>query len=431
MASSILQSSATSGSTFSVISTPAPPQGSFDSPAAGVTGGYTGDSIEPKIMIAFLIGLSLYNAVELIILILFTFNKYSGLYFWSLTVSSAGIIPYSLGFLIKFFQILDPNQSVGYIAVVMLSLGWYSMVTGQSVVLWSRLHLLTSSQRVIRWSLYMICTDVVILQFPTSVLTFGSNANTLSERTLHHFVRGYNIMEKIQMVGFFVQELILSLIYIKETLRIIKLSKSAQGDIMSIADETELKHPFARKVMYQLLAINSVIIAMDVALLAVEFANLYLIETTLKGVVYSIKLKLEFAVLGKLVQIVRSKADSSGQASDERQATSTGLELEKLSTARSGSGTGSAKGNARRGSALARAQTFPDFVDPARVSGDVTHAVASAPPPARATMGLSLTPEEEQEQENAWEVEGQHRKRWYRANRNSWIDEEMDKHNIG
>ena len=66
--------------------------------------GYTGNSLDLKIIIAFLIGLSLYNAVELIVLILVTFNKYRGLYFWSLIVSGVGIIPYALGFLIKFYQ---------------------------------------------------------------------------------------------------------------------------------------------------------------------------------------------------------------------------------------------------------------------------------------------------------------------------------------
>lgn len=66
--------------------------------------GYTGDSLDLKIVIAFLIGLALYNAVELVVLILVTFNKYRGLYFWSMVVSGVGIIPYSLGFLIKFFQ---------------------------------------------------------------------------------------------------------------------------------------------------------------------------------------------------------------------------------------------------------------------------------------------------------------------------------------
>lgn len=43
---------------------------------------------------------------------------------------------------------------------------------------------------------------------------------------------------------------------------------------------------------------------MDLGLLGMEAASLYILETTLKGVVYSIKLKLELAVLGKLVLLV-------------------------------------------------------------------------------------------------------------------------------
>lgn len=205
------------------------------------------------------------------------------------------------------------------------------------------------------------------------------------------------------MVGFFVQELILSLIYIKETLRLLKLSESVQEDITSVAGEAEIKNTPARKTMYQLLAINAIIIAMDVALLAVEFANLYLIETTLKGVVYSIKLKLEFAVLGKLVQIVHSKSDSSGnKSSAERRGTSTDPELEKSDSAcLGGTGGGGTRGNGT--------QTWPDFVDPRRVSCDVTHAQKSP--------GLA--------EDRGWEVEGEGRKRRTRGHRGSWIDEEM------
>jgi hypothetical protein len=96
--------------------------------------GYTGNSLSLKIIIAFLLGLSLYNAFELIVLVFFTFNRYRGLYFWSLIVAAFGLIPYALGFLIKFFQLLDPGQSVGYVAVVFLTLGWYMMVTGHSTL---------------------------------------------------------------------------------------------------------------------------------------------------------------------------------------------------------------------------------------------------------------------------------------------------------
>lgn len=58
--------------------------------------------------------------------------------------------------------------------------------------------------------------------------------------------------------------------------------------------------------MYLLVFINIAIITMDVALLSIEYASLLILETTLKGVFYSIKLKLEFAILGRLVKFVSS-----------------------------------------------------------------------------------------------------------------------------
>ena len=72
--------------------------------------------------------------------------------------------------------------------------------------------------------------------------------------------------------------------------------------------------------MYQLITVNVLIVVMDVALLGFEFANLYIIEASFKGVVYSVKLKLEFAVLGKLVQV------ASGNQSNPTRGGSVGFE---------------------------------------------------------------------------------------------------------
>jgi hypothetical protein len=98
--------------------------------------GYTGDSLPLKIIIAFLLGLSLYNAIELIVLAFVTFQRYHGLYFWSLVISAFGIIPYALGFIIKFFRVLDPSRDAGYVAVVLLTFGWYPMITGEYAQFW-------------------------------------------------------------------------------------------------------------------------------------------------------------------------------------------------------------------------------------------------------------------------------------------------------
>lgn len=96
--------------------------------------GYTGNSLPLKMIIAFLLGLSLYNAIELIVIVFFTFQRYCGLYFWSLVISAFGIMPYSLGFLIKFFQLLNPERKEGYVAVFFLTIGWYLMITGDIIV---------------------------------------------------------------------------------------------------------------------------------------------------------------------------------------------------------------------------------------------------------------------------------------------------------
>jgi hypothetical protein len=268
----------------------------------------------------------------------------------------------------------------------------------------------------------MIIVNGILLHSITTVLTWGSNSNTLPERTLRCFVHGYSIMEKIQMVGFFVQELILSIIYIKETLRLLKLSEAVQDDARSFDDNAEnghLKHANVRKTMFQLLAINVLIIIMDLALLGVEFANLYLIETTLKGVVYSIKLKMEFAVLGKLVQLVRVRNEShhsvdNPRPSFERRNT---LTLEKTNSG--GTTSAGTTPNSRMNLSplthdFGTSQHYPDFVDP-------RHAVVTHAEPVNDDAGWDTRAPDDQESG----------RRRTRIARGSWIDEEMDKHNIG
>ena len=48
-------------------------------------------------------------------------------------------------------------------------------------------------------------------------------------------------------------------------------------------------------------------ILMDITLLGTEYANEYSIETTYKSTLYSIKLKLEFAILNRLRALVKSQ----------------------------------------------------------------------------------------------------------------------------
>lgn len=260
---------------------------SWSAPGAGLTPDERRHNhpVSMQIFIISIALLSVYNAVELAVLCFLTFKHYRGLYFYSLLVSGLAIIPYSLGFLLDLLDMTTGNTR--WLAVTLITVGWWPMVTGQAFVLWSRLHLLLVGARgdqIVRWTLAMIVIDAIILHLPTTVFTYGTNGEINTEV----FARGYNIMEKIQMAGFFCQELVLSSIYIVETFKILRTSLQ----------------PDTRTTMKQLVAVNAVIIVMDLVLLGLEAASLYILETMLKGVVYGIKLKLEFAILGKLVRFV-------------------------------------------------------------------------------------------------------------------------------
>ncbi len=336
-----------------------------ESAGEGISGGYEGNSLTLKICIAFFLGLAMYNVLELQVLIFGTFQRFQGLYFWSLVISSLGIIPYSLGFLFKYFSVLTGSNRWG--SVFLLTIGWYPMVslpsirrylptdsaqvTGQAIVLWSRLHLVVTGERgdrILKYTKWMIIIDAIVLHCPTTVLTIGSNV------PIHSFVKGYSVMEKIQMCGFFVQEIILSSIYILETIKILKTSIQ----------------PNTRRLMYQLLAINLLIIAMDLGLLGLEAASLYILETIVKGFLYSVKLKLEFAILNKLVKFVGKSGSDANQARTQSLAYVEDNKDEEKRTGSSKNGSSTALGSPNDTS---------DFVDLSRIKSDITHA---SPPPS-------------------------------------------------
>ncbi|KAA8650286.1 hypothetical protein EYZ11_001349 [Aspergillus tanneri] len=291
---------------------------SLSTPPQGLIGGYQGDSIVIKILIVVFCSIALYNAIELVILIFLTFSRYRGLYFWSMLLSSIlGVIPHSVGYLLEFFAI-----GPAWLGITLSTIGFYFMVPGQSIVLYSRLHLITQNSRLLHRVLYLIIFDTIVLLIPTTVLTYS----TVYVRT-DPVTRGYNVMERMQVAWFCAQEMLISGIYIWETAKLLRLRP-----------EKALER---NKTMYELITINVIIILLDVALLVLEYVGLYSLQTTLKAAVYSVKLKLEFGVLRKLVSLVNTHpADSTSTENED----------------------------------------FPNFVNPEQLTGDVTHA---APAPVR------------------------------------------------
>ncbi|OQD72924.1 hypothetical protein PENDEC_c018G06536 [Penicillium decumbens] len=235
--------------------------------------------------VACLIGLAWYNALELIVLCFTTFKRYGGCYFWCLLISSVAIIPFGLGYLLLIYNIYT-----NLFPVAMELIAWVCMVTGQSLVLWSRLHLVVQDPTVLRWTLAMIIIDAIVFHIPASVLELGSHSNKSAL-----FTSGFNVFERIQLIAFSLQEVVLSVIYSWEAVRLLNLRPRGHY----------------RGTLVQLLIVNLAMILMDAAVIGVQYSGLFDIHVTLKAFVYSVKLKLEYAILGKLVAFTEMCASSS------------------------------------------------------------------------------------------------------------------------
>lgn len=166
----------------------------------------------------------------------------------------------------------------------MNNIGWLVLVSGQSVVLYSRLGVILHNPRILRLVLWMIIIDGMAFYVTTTVIHYGTYSGDGT------FDTAATIIEKIQMTGFCIQEFIISGLYVLEVWRLSKV----------------LIHEKSRQTMWELLVINLVIIALDIALLTLEYLGLSVLEQTFKGTAYSFKLKMELAILGKLVSMAQT-----------------------------------------------------------------------------------------------------------------------------
>lgn len=246
--------------------------------------GVTDASKQTRAIVAF-VALALYNALELNVIVFSTFRRFRGLYFWSFLAAANGIIPHSIGFLLK--NVVGSQDYGLYITLV--AIGWVPMVTGQSLVLYSRLHLIFWNDAWLRIILGMIVANVFVLHVPIIILMYGANS---SQR--NSWIQPYIAYEKVQVTLFFLQELIISAVYIKSCFSFFDTRDSLYGDAVP-------------KMRRHLLLVNVFVILIDVPILCLEYTDFYDIQTAYKALVYSVKLKMEFRILDRLVEMTNER----------------------------------------------------------------------------------------------------------------------------
>ncbi|KAH7265063.1 uncharacterized protein BKA55DRAFT_535016 [Fusarium redolens] len=231
--------------------------------------------------------ISLYNGIELLLLILTSSRRHNDLFSWSLAVASIGVLPYATGWLVRYFDV------IGDVADLLINdIGWILLTTGQALVLYSRLNLLVKNVTILKVTKWMIILNAIIWHTTVTVLLFAISTQQKLDRN-GAFIK----VQKVQLAFFCAQNFLLSGLYIWKTMEIIK-RKEAENQ--------------TTRIIWHLFAINVGIVLVDVTLLAVGFTNNFLWQQGIKAVAYSVKLKVEFAILGKLRDYVHKGGELIG-----------------------------------------------------------------------------------------------------------------------
>ncbi len=98
-------------------------------PAGGVSSGALPYSPVQYCILAAGTAVAWVYAVEINIVVFLTFKRHNGLYFWSLLISSWGIVLHALGFILKFLVGIN-----WVLACTIIDVGWVPMVTGVSML---------------------------------------------------------------------------------------------------------------------------------------------------------------------------------------------------------------------------------------------------------------------------------------------------------
>jgi hypothetical protein len=246
--------------------------------------------------------ISWYIGAEINVSLFMLFQQKRGLYFWSCALCSWGIILQPLFILLADFHVW--TDILGAVTVIYLT--WLIMVVPQSWVLYSRLHLIVRNQKMLQYIRYILIFNSVVFSVPTVVIGILAQATNINPSLRDHNL----VWDRVQLLVFFLQETILSCLYIYETRNHLRITMSLGSSLCSSPTQAEKAK---NRVLWNLVNANLLVILLDIVLLGIQFGgdHLFYLQGAFKPCVYGIKLKVEFLVLNQLIESIRARAAPS------------------------------------------------------------------------------------------------------------------------
>jgi hypothetical protein len=156
---------------------------------------------------AAFLGMGLLCGFETLFLVWKTFRRRSGLYFWSLVIATISEIIVNASNILYFWVLQNECLSISWGFSIIAT---FCFVLFEYLVLYSRLDLVFTSQKRMRYLLGVIAAEIILVEFPLLVISFLSDASLSSTK----YAMLYDRMWKIEAVTYMVVDCILSLTYI-------------------------------------------------------------------------------------------------------------------------------------------------------------------------------------------------------------------------
>ncbi|RAL11942.1 uncharacterized protein BO97DRAFT_66673 [Aspergillus homomorphus CBS 101889] len=240
-------------------------------------------SLPYTFLIACLLAVAAFGSIELLLLIFDFFKRRRGLYFWSLFLSTMATLIFTIVIILLWFAVPQARFPLVFVIVIV----YPTLNVGNTLVIYSRLHLVTSGRKI-RWVLWMIIIMSVVFLLPQAIIVIISASPSGDGMR-----KVYRICEKLSVTATCIRELIVGGIFVFAAARNLKpliVIKGREG----------------RKMVFYLIFATSMMVVTDVIIVAVVLSGQLFIISALTAFFSVLKLKLEFFSLGKLIRLIQS-----------------------------------------------------------------------------------------------------------------------------
>jgi hypothetical protein len=200
-----------------------------------------------SLLAAAFLGMSFLCLFQMLFFIGTVFRRKSGLYFWSILITTVSELSLNFSAVLYFWILKFSSPGITLLFSAPAYIGY---VLFEFLVLYSRLHLLSASQRTLRIVLWLIIIEVTVVEVPMSILLVYT---TLNSSVGAHSV--YRIWYEAESVIYVALDIFLSSLYIWHVWKMWGIDKSR----------------VQRRVLRHVILMGIFLISIDICYLAVAF----------------------------------------------------------------------------------------------------------------------------------------------------------------